>query len=312
MDHLTAGLLDLLHELEGQGIPITVGGGFGLYLKRRHLEKTGQRTLFQELPALRATNDLDLFLRVDVLADYHRTQSVAAAICRLGYTPVPTARFMQWVKQIPVNGFPQPLKIDLLVGPLGSRAADLDADERRARPKRKIEFHARRTEEALHLEDEPLQITVSGQRSTGDPQEVQVHVPQAFPYLMMKLHAFDDRRDDADKDLGRYHALDLYTIVGMMTEREYERAKQLGAALVLDDHVTRARKIVWDHFQSRPYGPPVLGAPWTPRSIQKGHYSPGQRGTLGLLRIREHDLFRETFLLQDFTNVLEEIFGIGS
>jgi hypothetical protein len=34
MDQLTASLLDLLHELEGEEISITVGGGFGLYLKR--------------------------------------------------------------------------------------------------------------------------------------------------------------------------------------------------------------------------------------------------------------------------------------
>jgi hypothetical protein len=42
---LIAALLDLLHELHGQDIPITVGGGFGPNLKRRHLEAVGQRTL---------------------------------------------------------------------------------------------------------------------------------------------------------------------------------------------------------------------------------------------------------------------------
>jgi hypothetical protein len=69
MDQLTASLLDLLHELEGRGIPIMVGGGFGLYMKRLHLAGTGQRTLFDQLPEPRSTNDLDLFLRAEVLAD---------------------------------------------------------------------------------------------------------------------------------------------------------------------------------------------------------------------------------------------------
>jgi hypothetical protein len=34
VDPLLNSLLDLLRELDSQGIPLTVGGGFGLYLKR--------------------------------------------------------------------------------------------------------------------------------------------------------------------------------------------------------------------------------------------------------------------------------------
>jgi hypothetical protein len=295
MDLLTASLLDLLHELEGRGVPITVGGGFGLYLKRQHLARTGERTLFDALPEPRSTSDLDLFLRVDVLADWNRTHAVAEVIRRLGYVPIPTAKFMQWEKQVLVNGVPQPLKIDLHVGPLGERAADLDADKRRARPKQKIELHARRTEEAISVEEEAIVATLTGNRSTGESHEAKVSIPQAFPYLMMKLHAFDDRKDDPDKDLGRHHALDLYTIIGMMTEQEYERAKELGAAHASDEHVGRARAIVWNHFEGKPFGPPT-----------------GSRGAMGLLRIQEHQLFRREFLLQEFTSVLKEIFGIGS
>jgi len=285
VDPLFASLLDLLYELEGRGIPITVGGGFGLYLKRQHLARTGERTLFDQLPQPRATNDLDLFVRTEVLADHGRTEQIRSAIVRLGYAPIPTARFMQWVKEVTVSGVAQPLKIDLLVGPLGARASDLDADERRARPKKKIEFHAHRTEEAISVEDEPIAVIVSGNRSTGEHHAGTVHIPQAFPYLMMKLHAFDDRKDDADKDLGRHHALDLYTIVGMMTEKEYERAKELGAAYAADPRVKRARAIVRDRLAGST--------------------------ALGILRLREHTLFREEFLLDEFKSVRAEIFSGG-
>jgi hypothetical protein len=60
VDPLLASLLDLLYELEGRGIPLMIGGGFGLFLKRRHLAATGERTLLGQLPQPRATNDLDL------------------------------------------------------------------------------------------------------------------------------------------------------------------------------------------------------------------------------------------------------------
>jgi len=88
VDHLTANLLDLLFELEGRGIPVMIGGGYGLFLKRRHLAATRERTLFEKLPEARVTNDLDLFLRAELLSDLDRTREVKEAILRLGYVPV--------------------------------------------------------------------------------------------------------------------------------------------------------------------------------------------------------------------------------
>jgi hypothetical protein len=99
----------------------------------------------------------------------------------------------------------------------------------------------------------------------------------------MKLNAFSDRKGDADKDLGRHHALEAYTIVGMMTEPEYERAKAFGAADRDEEHVRRTREIVATDF-------------WSPTAE-------------GVLRSREHALFRPDFRLDDFIAVLREVFG---
>jgi hypothetical protein len=125
MDQLTTSLLDLLHELEGRDIPITVGGGFGLYLKRRHLEVVGARLMFDQLPAPRSTNDLDPFVRTEALIDLGRTREVAEAIRRLGYSVVEAAKFLQWRREVVVAGVPQEVKIDMLVGPLGERRKSL-------------------------------------------------------------------------------------------------------------------------------------------------------------------------------------------
>jgi len=87
MDPLTANLLDLIFELREHPVPLTIGGGFGLYLKRRRLEETRERTLFSELPMPRATNDLDLFIRAEVLCDFQSMTEVAAALNRLDRKP---------------------------------------------------------------------------------------------------------------------------------------------------------------------------------------------------------------------------------
>jgi hypothetical protein len=258
------------------------GGGFGLYLKREHLVRTREWTLLERLPESRATNDLDLFLTAEGLADLARVQEVAGAIRRLGYVPAEEAKFLQWKREITVAGVSQEVKIDVLVGPLGNFRDRLPIKEPRVRPRGNIEFHAHTVEEALHVEEDPVEVTITLARPGQEPRIGTVLVPQAFPYLMMKLFAFDDRKDDTNRDLGRHHALDLYTIVGMMTEREYERARELGSLYQDNTSVRRAQGIVRDHFTGRS----------------------GQ----GMLRLREHRLFRDDFLMDEFGKVLREVF----
>ena len=40
-DPLEATLLDLLYELQGSDVPVVLGGGYGLFLRQRQLETSG-------------------------------------------------------------------------------------------------------------------------------------------------------------------------------------------------------------------------------------------------------------------------------
>ena len=68
-DPLTTHLLDFLFELERNGLktPLTIAGGFGLFLKRQYLAELGERTLL-DMHRARATEDIDIFVRIDVLS----------------------------------------------------------------------------------------------------------------------------------------------------------------------------------------------------------------------------------------------------
>ena len=282
-DPLKTSLLDLLYELRERPAPITVGGGFGLYLKRLSVINSGARTLFSQLPLPRTTNDLDLFVRAEVLCDLPIMKAVAAALQRLDYKPIESAKYMQCRKDIEVFGQKKEIKIDLLVGPLGEYREKLHLKPPRARPPGAIKLHSHMVEEALDLDNAQRALSLHGPLSNGETYEAQVWVPQAFPYLMMKLFAFRDRRDDTDKDLGRHHALDLYSIVALQDELEYGQSKELGKLYAKEEHVVTARKIVREDF-----------------STDTG---------LGMLRLREHSLFRDDFALSDFREVLGEIFA---
>lgn len=283
-DPLTATLLDLAYALGEYKIPLIVGGGFGLYLKQEQLRRSGERTLLVELPQPRATNDIDLFLRVEVLASLAMMRHVADSLKRLNFHPVENAKYFQWRRILVIRGVQQEVKLDLLVGPIDKNVGCLKTDKPpRVRPKGKLQLHAYHTVEALAIDQESKPIPVRGSRTGGDDYRTEVLVPHAFTYLMMKLYAFDDRKEDQSKDSGRHHAMDLYRVVALMTEPEYQRTLELGHAYAQDSRVERARSIVATDFD-------------TPTS-------------LGMLRLQEHKLYRDGFQIAEFTSVLREVFS---
>lgn len=66
-DLLASNLLDLLYELREADIHLIVCGGYGLYLKRQHLQATGEAHLLPLILEARSTNNLDMFLTTDVI-----------------------------------------------------------------------------------------------------------------------------------------------------------------------------------------------------------------------------------------------------
>lgn len=278
MTPLVTCLLDLVTALSDRN-PLTIGGGFGLYLKRLHLERTGTQTLFDVLPEARSTNDLDVFLRADLLADAEKVRALSGALEILHFLPVPGSEYMQWVRQVG-NG---QVKLDLLVGPFVGYEDRLRADKRRVRPKvRRGRLHAHRTDEAVGIEDRPLLVDVAGTLSDGTPCQCVVQVPSTFPYLVMKLHAFADRVRDDSKDLGRHHALDVYTIVGLLTAPEEPVVMAQSEQYRMNPAAKRAANIVAECFQSET--------------------------ALGVLRLREHPGFRPEFRLTEFLAFLADVF----
>jgi hypothetical protein len=65
---------------------------------------------------------------------------------------------------------------------------------------------------------------------------------------MMKLFAFRDRFNDADKEFGCYHALDLYSIAATTTEEEWHYALSLSERHGNKPSVVEAGRIVTEFF----------------------------------------------------------------
>ena len=281
LSQLSDALLDLIGHISGARLKLIVGGGFGIYLRHKELLKAGNAgTLLKEWPQPRSTNDLDLFLKTELLADSAKLKPLADAIQQLGYNPIATAKYYQFFKPGPKGGEAGGFKIDILTGPVERlREIGVKADSRRAHPVPKIEFHAHPLDEALTLEEHLKSVVIESSGRHGE-----VFLPHPFSFIMMKLFALRDRQDDPEKDYGRHHALDIYTVVAMMTRREWEESLQLAEKYKHSIKAQEAAGIVRKMFKDE------LSA--------------------GVIRLRESKYYKDCFQLVEFLRALKDLFKI--
>lgn len=246
-------LLDLLHALGDDAKGILLGGGDGLYLKQLYLADAGVRTLIGAdlWPAPRATQDLDLMLSAELVADARSMTALRAALDKLDYRVIEGSEHLQFRRTITAT---QAVKIDLLTAQLAvlRNFPAINADTRRARPTTadRPRLHAHPTDGALTLTEAPLVIQINGTLSNGQAWIAPVAIPDSFNYLLMKLTAYRDRRNDLDKDLGRHHALDVFRIVAMLTEPELDQLQANLRRFASDAQVRSCVDLVRSDFAS--------------------------------------------------------------
>lgn len=140
---LTSHLVDLSAALDGRGVPLLLVDGFGLVLKRQLIEHTGEATFFARLPDARATNDFDLLLTLDLLADVEKNQVLRAALHALGYRVVAGRNCYQFRKPGAAVGEGLDVKVDLLAPGPTAQPSPFKVEDRRIRPKQStVQLHA--------------------------------------------------------------------------------------------------------------------------------------------------------------------------
>jgi hypothetical protein len=282
---LQTALLDLLQKVDDPEIRLIAGGGFGIHLKTNHVRNSGMRTLLAEWPEPRSTNDLDLFLRPELLIESSKLKPLVNAIAELGYQVVPGAEKYQFAKPGPGGTDAGGIKIDILTGPQSRfHGTRVKADTRRARPKPSVGIHAHPVDEALTLEEGLLPIVLTGTLSSGEAWKSEIFLPHPYTFSMMKLFAFRDRFEDPNKEFGRYHALDLYTILATTTEEEWEYALHLRDRYKDDPSVKEAGNLVSEYFSSQE--------------------------RIGMIRLMESPYYRPELQNEGFISVLQEMFPL--
>lgn len=233
-------LVALATRLTRQGIVLTVGGGYGLVLKREYITTHNLRTRFTDALYTRSTNDVDCFLTADLISDGEVTRAVREALNEMGYDPVESAKFFQFAKTIDYENTPVVLKFDFLAPLITDAvlATCVKVDNRRTRPRSYGELHAHTTPEAATLEVLPTTIELGTMTRPAT-----VRLPHPFTYLILKLHALGDQVNNPDKSYGGNHAFDIYMTVALTTESEWNEMVSLRNHYSAIDAVVRAREL---------------------------------------------------------------------
>ena len=191
-------------------------------------------------------------LSTDIVADSEAMGAIRTALDGLGYEVIESAKYLQFFRRISQGHI---VKIDLLTAQRDVLDAhpDIQADSRRARPVgvNRPNLHAHPTDGAMSIVQSHFPLPVTGNLSSGQAFTTLVAVPCPFDYLLMKLTAYRDRRDDRDKDLGRHHALDVFRVVAMLTESERDEVQAQLRECSGDPQVELCARLVRRDFSPR-------------------------------------------------------------
>jgi hypothetical protein len=244
-DPLRGELVALAGRLTRQGIILTVGGGYGLVLKREYIVNSNLRTRFTDALYTRSTNDVDCFLTADLISDGEVTRTIREALNDMQYDPVESAKFFQFKKAVTYEGAPVILKFDflapLITDPVLTTRVKID--DRRTRPRSYGELHAHTTPEAATIEELPTTVELG-----TTARSATVRLPHPFTYIILKLHALGDQVNDPGKRYGSNHAFDIYTTIALMTELEWDEMMNLRDQYAGTTSVARARELRTELF----------------------------------------------------------------
>jgi len=251
-DPLVYHLLELCRELDKDDVSVVLGGGMSLYLRLKFAVARTPRYPFD--PPVRSTADLDVFLSSRLIADRRKIESLKASLLRLGYQVDPKAKNFQFIKPVKLSGQDRTIKIDLLAAPPDAGdTAKVEIKRPRIKPAGVEGIHAYLTDEAAGIEIGKQPVDIARLDSSLKLKNQVLYLPSSFNFLILKLHAFEDRknRDDAKSNFGRHHAFDLFATVARMDEKDWDTAKEHLAAHRAQAYMAKTVSIRKENFSRK-------------------------------------------------------------
>lgn len=232
-DTIFGQLAELAQPLNKIGIKPLICGGLGVYLSlyKRHNEARKM---------LRATRDIDLMLTEQDVSEAAKRNAIANIITgELKYEVREGCEHFRFQKE-------NSQQLDILTPPIDG--IKVQGDRSRLV---KSKLHGHIASEACFIEED-LRTISSSEILSGDLiDSFEVLLPSPTNLLILKLFAFDDRSNKDDTEHAQTHALDIYLIIAMLTQRsDYLEGQKFLSRHRDSEIIQRAQSIVDSKFSS--------------------------------------------------------------
>lgn len=258
-DPLSPYLAEIVAQPEAEGIILS--GGFGIRLKQYHLKQqrdaAGGRsiTLVDEFPEARATQDLDIFLNVNIWVQKEEALALSATLKgRLGYE---TATY-SWQYWKPLEGLEgRRVKLDLMArSPLPGEAVKVKDKPKQVGREMGTGISGRETPEAFAIDDTPTALIFPYHGN-----EYPIFVPHPYAWLNMKARAAYDWLLELSGRVGEKltkegdrvrlkHVYDVYVLATMLTAEELRQSALLAKKYAAHEEARKTQEQVIELYGS--------------------------------------------------------------
>jgi hypothetical protein len=224
-DAILIQLAELAKPFNKIGIKPVICGGLGVFLRFRDSDGAAHNII-------RATNDIDLMIIKQQVAEMSRREAIAEIITgELEYTVRKDDRHFRFIKA-------PDRQLDILSPPM----KNFQIKEHRVKFV-KSKLHGRLTVEACFIDEDLRTVALS-------TDGVEVQVPSPTNLLILKLFAFDDRDKKDETERAQAHAFDIYITVTLANRDDYLEGQKFLARHSDWPVIKRITSIVNNKFNS--------------------------------------------------------------
>ncbi len=224
-DAILRQLAELAKAFNKIGVKPVICGGLGVYLCFNKSEDAARSMI-------RATNDIDLMIIKEQVAEMSRREAIAEVIKgEQAYVVRKGGEHFRFTKA-------PNQQLDILSQPM-----DEQADKGNRVKFVKSKLHGRLTVEACFIDEDLRTIALSN-------DDVEVQVPSPTNILILKLCAFDDRDKNNEPERAQAHAFDIYITVMLAGADDYKEGQRFLARHNDWPVIKRITSIVNNKFNS--------------------------------------------------------------
>ena len=245
-DYLLKALFELAKELSKFNIPLIIGGGLSLYLRTIYSSKVRSPRYPKQMEQ-RVTKDIDIFLSSDIIVDSTKVQFIRDSLAKLDY--LPKTKYFQFYKNIDFDFTKREVLIDILSAPPDEKKTEnILIKKPRIKNIDVKNFHAYLVPEAKGINYN--RIKVDNLLKLFNESVDNIFIISSYNYIILKLHAFKDRKEDPTVDLGRHHAYDIFATICDMDEDDWKNAKRHFQSEQEEDYIQESISIINTYFSS--------------------------------------------------------------